>query len=197
LARLLFTGFGPKNPQPMARLTSVISGIERKPLGQPSAQSPLAPDCNFLHLLANSPAALNAYTAWAAALTQGQLTPRQRELLALTVAEINGARYCLSAHYALARQLGLDEDEIRAARHAIATDRQTQAMLRFAQVVATQRGEISDADFQSFRQAGFTDALVTEVISNIALNIFTNYFNSVARTEVDFSVVKPGVDAAA
>jgi alkylhydroperoxidase family enzyme len=68
-------------------------------------------------------------------------------------------------------------------------------MLRFAQAVAIQRGEISDADFLSLRQAGFTDVLVTEIVSNVALNIFTNYFNLVVRTEVDFPLVKPGAEA--
>ena len=179
----------------MARLASVTSGLDRKPTGQPAVQSPPLPDCNFLHLLANSPAALKAYAACADALSHGQLTPRHRELLALTVAEINGAKYCLSAHYALARKLGLGEAEIRAARRAVSADPQTHAMLRFAQSVALQRGEISDADFQSLRLAGFTDSLVAEIVSNIALNIFTNYFNSVARTDVDFPVLKPGADA--
>jgi uncharacterized peroxidase-related enzyme len=178
----------------MARLASVTSGLDRKTSGQPSLQPELPPDCNFLHLLANSSAALKAYVAWASALAQGQLTARQRELLALTVAEINGAKYCLSAHYAFARKLGLDEAEIRSALHAAAADRETHAMLRFAQAVAIQRGEVSDADFQSLRQAGFTDSLVTEIVSNIAVNIFTNYFNSVARTEVDFPLLKPGAD---
>ena len=70
-------------------------------------------------------------------------------------------------------------------------------MLRFAQAVALQRGELSDADFQSLRQAGFTDGLITEIISHIALNIFTNYFNSVARTDIDFPLLKPGADAPA
>jgi AhpD family alkylhydroperoxidase len=115
----------------------------------------------------------------------------------LTIAEINGARYCLSAHYALAKQLGLDDNEIRAARRATSADPQTHAMLRFAQSVALQRGELSDADFQSVRQAGFTDALITEIISNIALNIFTNYFNSIARTDNDFPLLKPGADTPA
>jgi uncharacterized peroxidase-related enzyme len=146
-------------------------------------------------LLANSPAALNAYVACAGALAQGQLTPRQRELLALTIAEINGARYCLSAHCALARKLGLDDHEIRAARRATSAHSQTHAMLRFAQSVALQRGDLSDADFQSLRQAGFTDALIAEIVSNIALNIFTNYFNSIARTDIDFPLLKPGADA--
>jgi uncharacterized peroxidase-related enzyme len=175
----------------MARLASVTLGLDRAPSGQPL----LPADCNFLRLLANSPAAFNAYAAFACALSQGQLTPCQRELLALTVAEINGARYCLSAHYALARKLGLDDNEIRAARRATSADRQTHAMLRFAQSVTLQRGEISDADFQTLRLAGFTDSLVTEIVSNIALNIFMNYFNSVARTEVDFPLPKSGTDA--
>jgi uncharacterized peroxidase-related enzyme len=179
----------------MARIASVTLGLDRAASGQPPFQSSLPPDCNFLHLLANSPAALDAYVACAGALARGQLTPRQRELLALTVAEINGAKYCLSAHYALARGLGLDDAEIRSARRAASADPPTRAMLRFAQAVAIQRGEISDADFQSLRQAGFTDALIAEIVSNVALNIFTNYFNSVARTDVDFPVLKPGADA--
>lgn len=178
----------------MARLVSLTSEIDRADPGQPSPQPEVLPDCNFLHLLASSPAALKAYSGWASALADGELTPRQRELLALTVAEINGARYCLSAHSVAARKLGLGEAEIRSARRAAAADPQTQAMLRFAQAVAVQRGEVGDGDLRSLRQAGFTDALVTEIVSNIALNIFTNYFNSVARTEVDFPLVKPGVD---
>jgi len=181
----------------MARLASVTSGLDRKTSGLPSLQPELPPACNFLHLLANSPAALKAYVAAAGALAQGQLTPRQRELLALAVAEINGARYCLSAHCALARKLGLDDADIRSARRAASTDPQTHAMLRFAQAVALQRGELGDADFQSLRQAGFTDTLITEVISNIALNIFTNYFNLVARTDIDFPVPKNGTEAPA
>jgi uncharacterized peroxidase-related enzyme len=181
----------------MARLASVTSLLDRKPSGQSGVPSPPLPDCNFLHLLANSPAALNAYAACADALSRGQLTPRHRELLALTVAEINGAKYCLSAHYALARNLSLDDDEIRAARRATSADRQTHAMLRFAQSVALQRGEISDADFQTLRLAGFTDSLVAEIVSNIALNIFTNYFNSVARTDIDFPLPRAGAEAPA
>ena len=181
----------------MARLASVTSEPDRAASGQAAIQPSLPRDCNFLHLLANSPAALNAYVACAGALAQGQLTARQRELLALTIAEINGARYCLSAHYVLARKIGLDDNEIRAARRAASADRQTQAMLRFAQSVALQRGDISDADFQCLRLAGFSDALIAEIVSNIALNIFTNYFNCIARTDMDFPLLKPGADAPA
>src|SRR5260370_8536631 len=51
---------------------------------------------NFFRLLANSPASLRAYLRADAALVRGQLTPRQRQQVALAVAEINGSSYSLS-----------------------------------------------------------------------------------------------------
>jgi uncharacterized peroxidase-related enzyme len=178
----------------MARLASITPGIgSSKPtVDQPggTGQLPGTVDCNFAHLLANSPAATEGYLACREALGRGQLTAQQRELLALAVAEINGSAYCLSAHHALARKAGLSEDDIRFARKATAADPRDDAMLRFAQAVTLQRGDISDDDFQTLKRARFTDGQIAEIIANIALNVFTNYFNVAARTEVDFPPVK-------
>ena len=176
----------------MARLASVAPGTGpgTPPVKQTTAHPPIPPDCNFLHLLANSPAATEGYLASQSALARGQLTLRQRELLALAVAEINGSKYCLSAHAALARKAGLSEQDIRFARKATAANPQEDAMLRFAQAVTLQRGDVSDADFQMLKRAGFTDGPIAEIIANIALNVFTNYFNVLARTEIDFPAIK-------
>jgi len=153
---------------------------------QPTSSSPPPPTANFFQLLANSPAATEAYLSWERALAAGgQLTCRQRELLALTVAEINGAKYDLEAHGRASARLGVSEEDIRLARRASAPAPSDKALLEFARAVVLQRGDISDSDFQAMRQAGFTDAHITEVISAIALNIFTNYFNHVGRTPVD------------
>ncbi len=150
---------------------------------------------NFFHLLANSPASLRAYIRADAALVRGQLTPRQRQQVALAVAEINGSSYSLSAHYEAGKNLGLTQEEMQLARNATATDPKAETMLRFTQAVVLQRGEISDEDFQALRKTGFTDAQIVEIVANIALNIFSNYFNSVAKTEVDFPLLQPGADA--
>jgi len=150
---------------------------------------------NFFHLLANSPASLRAYIRADAALVRGQLTPRQRQQVALAVAEINGSSYSLSAHYDAGKSLGLTHHEMQLARNATAADPKAETMLRFTQAVVLQRGEISDDDFQALRKAGFTDAQIVEIVANIALNIFSNYFNSVAKTEVDFPLLQPGADA--
>lgn len=146
---------------------------------------------DFLHLLANSPASLRAYIRADAALVRGQLTPRQRQQVALAVAEINCPSYSLSAHY----DTGLTHHEMQSARNATATDTKAETMLRFTQAVVLQRGEVSDDDFQALRTAGFTDAQIVEIVANIALNIFSNYFNSVAKNEVDFPLFRPGADA--
>jgi alkylhydroperoxidase family enzyme len=45
---------------------------------------------------------------------------------------------------------------------------------------------VSDDDVQSVRQVGYTDGEIAEIVASVALNIFTNYFNHVAETEVDF-----------
>jgi uncharacterized peroxidase-related enzyme len=149
---------------------------------------------NFLQLLANSPAALRAYIRADAALVRGQLTVRQRKQVALAVAEINGSSYSLSAHYDTGKRFGLTHHEMQLARDATATDPKAETMLRFTQAVVLQRGDISDEDFQALRKAGFTDAQIVEIVANIALNIFSNYFNSVAKTEVDFPLLQPGTD---
>ena len=48
------------------------------------------------------------------------------------------------------------------------------------------RGRVSDADLADVREAGFDDGAIAEVVANVALNVFTNYFNNVAQTDMDF-----------
>src|SRR5439155_24396806 len=91
--------------------------------------------------------------------------------------------------------LGLTHHEMHLARNATAEDPKAETKLRFTKAVVLQRGEISDDDFQALRKAGFSDAQIVEIVANIALNIFSNYFNSVAKTEVDFPLLQPGADA--
>ncbi|MGO9199293.1 MAG: carboxymuconolactone decarboxylase family protein [Limisphaerales bacterium] len=150
---------------------------------------------NFLQLMANSPASLRAYILADAALVRGRLTARQREQVALAVAEINGCAYSLSAHYETGKRLGLTHDQMQSARNATATDPKAEMMLRFTQAVVLQGGEISEDDFQALVKAGFTNEQIVEIVANIALNIFSNYFNTVAKTEVDFPLLLPGADA--
>ena len=56
-------------------------------------------------------------------------------------------------------------------------------------------GWIEDSELEAFRAAGFDDAAVIEVIAAIAWMTFTNLFNHVNQTEVDFPPVVMPVQA--
>ncbi len=63
------------------------------------------------------------------------------------------------------------------------------AALQFAAKVVEHRGRVSDEDVEDLREAGYEDGEIAEVIGHTALNIFSNYFNHVAQTVVDFPEV--------
>jgi uncharacterized peroxidase-related enzyme len=141
---------------------------------------------NLISTLAQSPAAVNAYLAFDGALAKGSLPRSLREQLALVVGEANSCDYCVSAHSMLGGKAGLSTDEVLKARAGNATDPKNAAALGFARKVVRERGLVSDQDVTALRTAGFSEGEIVEIVANTALNIFTNYFNHVAQTVVDF-----------
>ena len=154
-----------------------------------SVQKKLGIVPNLVATMANSPAVANAYLGFSQALSTGTLPARLREQLALVVGETNGCQYCVAAHTALGKGAGLSEGETCDARRAVAADDKERAALEFARTIVTDRGHVSDDDVDDVRQAGYTDGEIGEIVAHVALNIFTNYFNHVAGTEVDFPAV--------
>jgi uncharacterized peroxidase-related enzyme len=146
---------------------------------------------NMFRSIALSPQALEGYLALSGALSKGALPAATRERIALAVAEINGCSYCLSAHTYLGRNLArLDDAEIAANRSGASNDPKADAAVRFAARVAMDRGHVTDADFAAVKLAGYTDAQVIEIVQHVALNSWTNFFNEVFKTEIDFPVVE-------
>lgn len=145
---------------------------------------------NLFRLIGQSPAALDGFLAFSGALGR-TLDVKTRNRIALATAEANGCDYCLSAHSYLATNLAkLDDAEIQANRRGHSNDQKADAALVFAAKVARSRGKVSDADVAAVKLAGYGDAEVVEIVANVALNVFTNFLNNVADTEIDFPVVR-------
>jgi uncharacterized peroxidase-related enzyme len=141
-------------------------------------------------MVANSPAALQGYVGLLGALGTGALPVATHERIALAIAEFNGCDYCLSAHTYLGKNVAkLDESEIAANRDGTSSDSRAGAAVRFALQVAQLRGHVSDDDVRAVRAAGYTDGEVVEIVQHVALNVWTNYVNNVARTDIDFPLV--------
>ena len=152
-----------------------------------SAKKQLGSVPNLLRILANSPAALEAYLSFSSALAKGTLAAATRERIALAVAEVNGCDYCLSAHTYLAQKVAkLDDAEITANRSGSSNDMKANAAVRFAAKLAHERGRVSEADIAAVRHAGYSDAELVEIITHVALNFFTNTVNVALDTDIDF-----------
>ena len=146
---------------------------------------------NMFRSIATSPQALEGYLGMSGALGKGTLPAATRERIALAVAEVNGCNYCLSAHTYLGRNLAkLDDAEITANRNGASNDPKASAAVHFATQVTRARGHVSEADLAAVRLAGYTDAQVIEIVQHVALNTWTNYFNEVFKTDIDFPVVE-------
>lgn len=145
---------------------------------------------NLFRLVANSPAALEGYLGMMGALSKGSLPAPTRERIALAIGEINGCSYCLSAHTYLGKHLAkLDDAEITANRNGASNDPVADAAVHFAVKVAQARGHIGEDDLRAVKAAGYDDAQVIEIVQHVALNVWTNYINEVAKTDIDFPVV--------
>ncbi|MEM6691504.1 MAG: carboxymuconolactone decarboxylase family protein [Planctomycetota bacterium] len=144
---------------------------------------------NMFKTLAHSSAALSGYLNFNQALG-GALTPALREQIALTVAGNNGCDYCASAHTLLGSHAGIADAELTANLAGQSHDERTQAALSFARAIVQHQGRVADEEIDQVRAAGFADSEIVEIVSVVALNVFTNYFNLVAGTEIDFPVVE-------
>ena len=144
---------------------------------------------NLFATFAHSPAVLNAYLAFGAALENGRLNAAQRETVALAVGQANRCHYCLSAHTLMGKGAGLSDAAIQDARQGTADNQIDKALAELARKITLQRGQLSDDDLTSARDAGLDDGQIIEVIANVAHNTLTNYTNHIAETSVDFPLV--------
>jgi uncharacterized peroxidase-related enzyme len=149
---------------------------------------------NMMRTMAQSPAVLEAYLAFNSALggPGAALSAKTREELALAIAATNSCDYCASAHTALGKMAGLTADQAGAALRGVGTDATATAALRLARSIIDTKGDVSDQDLAAARTAGLREPEIAEVVAHVALNIFTNYFNRLARTNIDFPKVSVG-----
>jgi uncharacterized peroxidase-related enzyme len=146
---------------------------------------------NMMRTMGNSSAVLNGYLSLSGALGAGALGAKTGELIAMTVAQANSCNYCLSAHAFIGENLlKMNPATLQDARNARSGDAKTAAALRFAEVLVQKRGLVDNEDVAAAKSAGLSQGEIAEVVAHVALNVFTNYLNNTALTEVDFPLVE-------
>ncbi len=144
---------------------------------------------NMFATAARSPATLAAMNSFFAALGKSPLGGKVGEQIAIAVAQSNGCEYCLSAHTAIGGMHGVSAANLASARSGHSDDPKAQAAISLALDIVRTKGRVSDATLAAARVSGLGDSDIVEVVGHVALNIFTNYLNNLAGTDVDFPVV--------
>jgi len=170
----ILTTIDPVSAEPKAK--ALLDGVQKK----------LGVTPNMMKVMATNPSVLSAYLGFAGALAGGLLGNRLHEEIALAVAQANGCDYCLAAHSLLGSGAGLSEADIATARAGTSSDPRTAGAIALARRLGQTRGGGTATDVAQARAASLNDAEILEIIAAVALNVFTNYLNLTADTDIDF-----------
>ena len=144
----------------------------------------------FAAIAAHGPAALKAVLAADAVLAAGSLTKRDQEVIKLVISEAAGCDYCVAAHHYLAKLAGVRPEALKQIRDGQSTgDAKRDALVGFVRKLAESSGTVSNEDFAAIKAAGYTDAQLVEISLAFATTVFTNVFNRINDTEIDFPAV--------
>ncbi len=143
---------------------------------------------NLYRVAANRPAVLAGLLGLNEALSGGAFDARTREAIALAVAGANSCDYCASAHSAISAGLRVAPAEIDAHLEGRASEPRLAAILKLAVAIVAARGLVSDIELEAARAAGLSEGDIVETVAQVVANIFTNYLNHVAETDIDFPV---------
>jgi uncharacterized peroxidase-related enzyme len=144
----------------------------------------------FAAIGAYGPAALRAMLSVDAVLAAGTLSRRDQETIKLVISNVAGCDYCVAAHSLLGKLAGLKPDELKKIRNGEPTgDAKRDALIRFVRTLAQTSGTVIDDDFVAIKAAGYSDAQLVEISLAFATIVFTNVFNRINDTDIDYPAV--------
>lgn len=142
---------------------------------------------NIFGAMAESPAALAAYTAMEQALAEhSTLGPEQREAVHLRVSVVNECEYCTELYTRAVRDAGWDEAQTaQIAAGTVDFDAQLAGLLRYAVEVVEHEGHVDDATWQEAKDTGWNDQQLLDAYAEVVRTVFTNWFNHLVDTPID------------
>jgi uncharacterized peroxidase-related enzyme len=117
------------------------------------------------------------------------LTREIKEQIALVVSGINLSNYCLAAHLEILGRLGFDRAFARKLAmnfEAAAVEPKVMALFKFVAKVSRQPADMVRQDFDTVREAGWTDAEITEGALVASLYACANRFSAAIGLVADF-----------
>lgn len=145
---------------------------------------------NFFGALGIDGATLRGYLAFEEHIEAAcLLTPREREMISLAVANANGCHYCISGHTFSAKRAGMSAEECVRAQRGEAEDADEHAVISLALRLMARKGHLEPADFETAATAGVSQEKLVQICAWTAINSFSNWINNMVQPKIDFPKV--------
>jgi len=145
---------------------------------------------NLFRTYAHHPPLLQAnWEKVKAVMMAGSLRREVKETIAVLVSKDNSCSYCVAAHSAALKSLGMTAEQIAALEGSLDAadfDAKEKALIHFAREANRNPLAITDAEFQVLRQAGAQDAEIVETLG--VMEVFTSFnrFLDSLQVDIDF-----------
>jgi uncharacterized peroxidase-related enzyme len=119
------------------------------------------------------------------------LHAKEREVINLVTSQINGCRYCQSAHTVVGKMVGFTDEQVLEIRKGSAPfDPKLDALVKFTASVVKNRGKATEESKTAFFEAGYTEANLIDVVIVIGDKIISNYIHNLTGLEIDFPLAE-------
>lgn len=141
---------------------------------------------NLYATIAYSDNALEKYLAFQGA--KSSLSNKEKEAINLVVSEVNGCRYCQSAHTVLGKMNGFTEDEILSIRSGNSSNVKLNALVELAKQITEKKGRVDEGALNKFFNSGYNKENLVDLIMQISDKIAMNYLHNLTQIPIDFPV---------
>jgi uncharacterized peroxidase-related enzyme len=117
------------------------------------------------------------------------LKAKEREVINLVTSQINGCRYCQSAHTVLGKMNGFTDEQVIEMRKGSASfDTKLNALVKLTASVVENRGRATEESKDAFFEAGYTEANLIDVVIAVGDKTISNYIHNVVDFPIDFPI---------
>ena len=142
-------------------------------------------------VMAESPQVLEGYQTLHRLATETQFDKDELTVVWQSINVEHECHYCVPAHTGIAKQMKVSDEITQALRNETPLpDDRLEALRTFTLQMVRSRGNVTEAQMQTFFDAGFTHRAVLDVVLILAQKVMSNYINHVAETPLD-DPVKP------
>lgn len=140
---------------------------------------------NLYATFAHSENALSSFLAFSGAATS--FNKKEKEVIDLAISQVNGCKYCQSAHTAIAKMNGFTDEQALELRQGRASfDSKYHALAQISKAIATNQGRVSENLKENFFAAGYTKENLIDLVTATGAITVTNYLHNLTQVEVDF-----------